>query len=119
MRSATSGTSCSRCPQSTSDEAAPLFVSTRSDESDLTKVYGLEGHVGAEGAASLELDYDDADRVPIAIARDGSFRYTVPEDRVDDFMQPRLLVVRDHAGIVIVTRPVAAVAYWRGRERGH
>ena len=101
------------------DEAAPLFVSTRSDESDLTKVFGLEGHVSAEGAASLELDYDDADRVPIAIAPDGSFRYTVPEVRVDDFMEPRLLVVRDQAGMVIVTRPVAAVAYWRGRERGH
>ena len=31
------------------DEAAPLFVSTRSDESDLTKVYGIEGHVSARG----------------------------------------------------------------------
>lgn len=101
------------------DEAAPLFVSTRSDESDLTKVYGIEGHVSAEGAASLELDYGDDDIVPIAIEPDGSFEYTVPPDRVDDFMQPRLLVVRDQAGTAIVSRPVAAVAWWRGRERGH
>jgi hypothetical protein len=101
------------------DEAAPLFVSTRSDESDLTKVYGLEGHVSAEGATSLELDYGDGDRVPIAIEPDGSFEYTVPPDRVDDFMEPRTLVARDQAGNEIVSRPVAAVAYWRGRERGH
>jgi hypothetical protein len=100
------------------DEAAPLFVSTRSDESDLTKVYGIEGHVRAEGAASLELDYGDGDSVPIAIAPDGSFAYSVPRDRVDDFMQPRLLVARDRSGTAIVSRPVAAVAYWRGRERG-
>ena len=101
------------------DEAAPLFVSTRSDESDLTKVYGIEGHVSAEGAASLELDYGDGDSVPIAIEPDGSFEYTVPPDRVDDFMEPRLLVARDQAGTAIVSRPVAAVAWWRGRERGH
>ena len=100
------------------DEAAPLFVSTRSDESDFTKVYGLEGHVGAEGAASLELDYGDGDRVPIAIEPDGSFEYTVPTDRVDDFMEPRTLVVRDRAGTTLASRTVAAVAYWRGRERG-
>jgi hypothetical protein len=101
------------------DEAAPLFVSTRSDESDLTKVYGLEGHVSAEGAAALELDYGDGDRVPISIGPEGSFEYTVPQGRVDDFMEPRLLVARDRAGNEIVSRPVAAVAYWRGRERGH
>jgi hypothetical protein len=101
------------------DEAAPLFVSTRSDESDLTKVYGIEGHVSAEGAASLELDYGNGDSVPIAIEPDGSFEYTIPQDRVDDFMEPRSLVARDRAGTAIVSRPVAAVAWWRGRERGH
>jgi len=101
------------------DEAAPLFVSTRSDESDFTKVYGLEGHVSAEGTASLELDYGDGDLVPIAIEPDGSFEYTVPQDRVGDFMEPRLLVARDQSGTAIASRPVAAVAYWRGRERGH
>jgi len=104
--------------QAVPDEAAPLFVSTRSDESDFTKVYGLEGHVGAAGATSLELDYGDGDRVAIAIQPDGSFAYIVPQDRVDDFMQPRLLVARDEAGKALVSRPVAAVAYWRGRERG-
>jgi hypothetical protein len=93
-------------------------VSTRSDASDFTKVYGLEGHVGAAGAASLELDYDDGDRVAIPIQPDGSFAYTVPPDRVDDFMKPRVLIVRDEAGKALVSRPVAAVAFWRGREPG-
>ena len=100
------------------DEADPLFVSTRSDESDFTKVYGLDGHVGAAGAASLEIDYDDGDRVAIPIQPDGSFAYTVPPDRVDDFMKPRVLIVRDEAGKALVSRPVAAVAFWRGREPG-
>jgi hypothetical protein len=100
------------------DEAAPLYVSTRSDESDFTKVYGLEGHVSAAGADSLELDYGDGARVPIAIQPDGSFAYTVPQDRVGDFMEPRVLLVRDEAGNAIASQPVAAVAYWRGRERG-
>jgi hypothetical protein len=100
------------------DEAAPLFVSTRSDDSDFTKVYGLDGHVGAAGAASLEIDYDDGDRVAIPIQPDGSFAYTVPPDRVDDFMKPRVLIVRDEAGKALVSRPVAAVAFWRGREPG-
>jgi hypothetical protein len=116
---ATSSVPASWDDEAVPDEAAPLFVSTRSDESDFTKVYGLEGHVSAEGAVSLELDYGDGDRVPIAIEPDGSFEYTVPPDRVDDFMEPRSVVARNSAGEVVASQPVAAVAYWRGRERGH
>lgn len=101
------------------DEKAPIYVSTRSDESDFTKVYGLEGHVGAAGAATLELDYGDGTTpVSIPINPDGTYAYTLPADRTDDFMQPRTLVARDAAGVVVASTPVAAVAYWRGRERG-
>jgi hypothetical protein len=99
------------------DEAAPLYVGTRSDESDFTKVYGLEGHVGAADAVSLELDYGDGDRVQIAIKPDRSFEYTVPQDRIDDFMEPRTVVARNSAGELVASSTVAAVAYWRGRER--
>jgi hypothetical protein len=100
------------------DEKAPLYVSTRSDDSDFTKVYGLEGHVGAAGAATLELDYGDGSTpVSIPIKADGSFEYTLPADRIDDFMQPRTLVARDAEGNVVASATVAAVAYWRGRER--
>jgi hypothetical protein len=101
------------------DEKAPLYVNTRSDESDFTKVYGLEGHVGAAGAATVELDYGDGSTpVSIPLKPDGSYEYTLAADRTDDFMQPRTLVARDAQGQVVASAPVAAVAYWRARERG-
>ena len=100
------------------DEASPLYVSTRSDASDFTKVYGVEGHVSAPGAASLELVYNDGARVAIAIHPDGSYEYTVPASRVGDFMVPQTLLARDRDGAIVASAKVAAVAYWRGRERG-
>ena len=100
------------------DEQAPLYVSTRSDEADFTKVYGLEGHVAAAGATTLELDYGDRTQATIPLQADGSFDYTLPAGRVDDFMEPRTLVARDENGQVVASAAVAAVAYWRGRERG-
>jgi hypothetical protein len=100
------------------DEQSPLYVSTRSDESDFTKVYGLEGHVGAAGAATLQLDYGDGTHAAIPLQPNGSYEYTVPPGRVDDFMRPRTLVARAADGRVVATATVAAVAYWRARERG-
>lgn len=100
------------------DEQAQLYVSTRSDESDFTKVYGLEGHVGAAEAARLELEYGDGTRVLIPLQADGSYDYTVPADRYGDFMQPRQLIALDNGGQVVASAWVAAVAYWRGQERG-
>ena len=99
------------------DEQAPIYVGTRSDESDFTKVYGLEGHVSAAGAVRLELDYGDGTRVAIPLRADGSYEYTVPAGRIDDFMQPRTLLALDDKGQLVASTPVAAVAYWRGRER--
>jgi hypothetical protein len=100
------------------DEQAPLYVNTRSDESDFTKVYGLEGHASAPGAVRLELDYGDGTRVAIPLQSDGSYLYTVPSDRVGDFMQPRELSALDEHGHIVASTRVAAVAYWRGHERG-
>jgi len=100
------------------DEQAPLYVSTRSDASDFTKVHGLEGHVSAPGATQLELDYGDGTRTSIPLQADGSYDYAVPADRIDDFMQPRQLTALDNGGQVIASAWVAAVAYWRGQERG-
>jgi hypothetical protein len=99
------------------DEQAPLFVSTRSDESDLTKVYGLEGHVSAPGAVRLELDYGDGTQATIPIGDHGDYEYAVPRDRIDDFMKPLVLSAVDKSGDVVVSTTVAAVAYWRGQER--
>ena len=100
------------------DSEAPIYVSTHSDSSDFTKVYGLDGYVGAEGATTLRLDYGDGTTVSIPIRDDGSYEYTVPADRVDDFMQPRTLEALAADGRVVASTSVAAVAYWRGRERG-
>jgi hypothetical protein len=100
------------------DERAPLYVSTRSYESDFTRVYGVEGHVGAPEAVKLELDYGDGTRASIPIRADGSYEYALPPGRIDDFMQPRTLDALDKNGRVVASATVAAVAYWRGRERG-
>jgi hypothetical protein len=99
------------------DEQAPLYVSTRSDESDFTKVYGLEGHVGAPGAVRLELDYGDGTRATIPIKADGSYEYAVPPERMGDFMKPLTLAALDKSGKVVASTTVAAVAYWRGHQR--
>jgi hypothetical protein len=100
------------------DQEAPIYVSTHSDSSDFTKVYGLDGYVGAEGTTTLQLDYGDGTTVSIPIRDDRSYEYTVPADRVDDFMQPRTLEALDADGRVVASTTVAAVAYWHGRERG-
>lgn len=99
------------------DEQAPLYVSTRSDESDFTKVYGLEGHASAPGAVRLELDYGGGTRISIPLQSDGSYEYTVPSQRIGDFMQPRELSAVDEHGHVVASAWVAAVAYWRGQQR--
>ena len=99
------------------DERQPLYVSTRSDESDFTKVYGLEGHVSASGATRLELRYDDGATVAIPIKPDGSYFYAVQLARIGDFMRPQLLLALNAHGRAVAQAPVAAVAFWRGRER--
>jgi hypothetical protein len=99
------------------DDRAPLFVSTRSDERDFTKVYGIEGHVAARRATALELRYDDGTIVAIPIDPHGGFLYTVPPSRTGSFMRPQRLVAVDARGNVVAHAAVAAVAYWRGVER--
>jgi hypothetical protein len=100
------------------DDSAPLFVSTRSDESDFTKVFGIEGHVSVPGAVALELRYADGQSVKIGVEADGSYTYTVPSERIGSFMRPQSLVALDASNNVVASAPVAAVAYWRGKERG-
>lgn len=95
------------------DERSPIYVNTRSDSSDFTKVYGLEGHVGVVAATSLELKYDDGAVVSIPIEASGAYVYVVPVERTDDFMHPQLLIARNAGGDVVASTSVAAVAYWR------
>jgi hypothetical protein len=104
--------------QVASDDRQPIFVSTISDQSDLTKVLGVEGTVNVDGVASLELVYPDGTHVDIALRSDGSYRYDLPADRVDDLYQiPGELIARGTSGKVLAKARVAAVAYWRARER--
>ena len=96
------------------DEIAPIYVNTRSDSSDFTKVYGLEGHVGAAGATSLELQYDDGTVVSIRSRSDGGYTYVIPAERTDDFMHPQMLdCPQRRLAMSIASTSVAAVAYWR------
>jgi hypothetical protein len=99
------------------DTEAPLYVSTRSDSSDFTKVFGLEGHVGAAGAVRLQLRYTDGETVSIPIQVDRSYEYTVPPARQGSFMTPQSLVALDASGRTVAEQSVAAVAFWRRRSR--
>ncbi len=101
-----------------SDDSVPLFVSTRSTSKDLTKVLGIDGHVNAAGAATLSLRYSGGAVVSIPLDQHGNYHYDVPDSRIHDFMEPRLLVALDAQGHPVAEARVAAVAYWRGRERG-
>jgi hypothetical protein len=99
------------------DATTTADVTTRSDSSDLTKILGLDGVLRDPKPASLEIVYDANTTVGIPLAPDGSFHYDVPQDRQGAFMTPRRLVGRDARGRIVVDRQVAAVAFWRGRER--
>jgi hypothetical protein len=98
------------------DESQALFVSTYSDSSDFTKVDGIEGHVAAPVADSLELRYVDGKTATIPLDG-GRYVYTVPSSRAGDFMRPQLLVALDRSGNVVARAQVAAVAYWVRKER--
>ena len=101
-----------------SDDHQPIFVSTISDGSDLTKVLGVEGTVNVDGAVSLELVYPDGSRVDLPLRSDGSYRFDLPADRVGDLYHvPGQLIARDASGKVVARARVAAVAYWRAHER--
>jgi hypothetical protein len=96
------------------DVLQPIFVSTVSDDADLTSVLAVEGKVHAEGAASLELLYPDGTVEPVALGADGSYRHDLALDRRDDLAAtPGLLVARDASGTTVASAPVASVAWWR------
>jgi hypothetical protein len=99
------------------ERATTVDVTTRSDESDFTKVLGIDGFFRDPKPASLELVYDAGHAVAVPLAPDGSFHYDVAPDRQGDFMTPRHLIGRDADGRVVVDRAVAAVAYWRSEAR--
>jgi hypothetical protein len=101
------------------DQDQPLFVSTISDGSDFTKVLGVEGSVNVKGAVSLTFTYPDGTAMDVPLRSDGSYRFDIPPGRQGDlYRSPGTLVARDADGKIVAQAPVAAVAYWRGVERG-
>lgn len=99
-------------------DTEPIFVNTRSDSNDFTKVYEISGHINVAGAVELELSYRDGTRTKIPLQSDHDYSYVVPADHLDDFMVPQTLSALDRQGHVLAHAPVAAVAYWHGRNRG-
>lgn len=101
------------------DTIAPLFVSTISDDSDFTKVLGVEGRLNAPGAERLEIVYPDGGAYEIPLNADRSYRYMLPQDRIDDLHdKPATIRALDANGDVVATAPVASVSYWRARNDG-
>ena len=93
------------------DAEQPIFVSTFSDEHDLTLVLGLEGSVNAEGATTLELQYPDGTISEIALAPDGTYQYTLPPERQSDLAAAwAQLTARDANGAVVATASFSSVA---------
>jgi hypothetical protein len=99
------------------DTEQPIFVNTRSDSNDFTKVYEISGHVNIDGAVELELSYRDGAQAKIPLQAHNDYSYVVPAGRIDDFMVPQTLSARDRLGHVLAQASVAAVAYWHGRNR--
>jgi len=79
----------------------------------------VEGSVNVQGAATLTFTYPDGTSIDVPLNPDGSYRFDIPEGRQGDlYRSPGTLVARDADGKVLAHAPVAAVAYWRGVERG-
>ena len=98
-------------PNGANDRLQPIFVSTFSDESDLTLVVGIEGSVNVEGATTLELQYPDGTVTPITFAADGTFLIELPAERHADFAAAwGQVIARDASGAVIATDWFTSVA---------
>ncbi len=93
------------------DRLQRIFVSTISNGDDLTLLLGVEGSVNVAGAVTLELQYPDGTAIPIPMAADGSYHFSVPTERQHDFASASgQLVARNEPGDVVAQVAVASVA---------
>ena len=95
----------------------PIEIDMISDSSDFTLLLGVRGEVTVPGATRLELRYPDGTTADVPL-KDGRFDFRIPESRRHSFMTPGELAALDRSGKALARRPLAAVAYWRARERG-
>ena len=89
-------------------------VLTRSDESDLTRVLGLDGSVDAGLVSRLELTWPDGTTQDVPFGADGTFGFAFPAGRVDDLARAAATVVAyGPGGEVVARQEVASVAETR------
>ena len=99
------------------DRQQPIYVSTISDASDFTLVFGIEGEVNLPGYTTLELTYPDGTVVRIPTDAHGRYHLNLPPARRDDFIRSfGVLTARNAAGHALGTAPVGSVAAWRARN---
>ena len=94
----------------------PIEIDTVSDERDLTLVLRVRGELHVEGAVRMTLEFPDGRTVAVPL-HGPRFDYAVPTARRRELMTPGKLAAYGPGGRLLATRPVAAVAYWHGRER--
>jgi hypothetical protein len=95
----------------------PIEVDTVSTESDFTRVLRVRGTLQVSGVDHVTLRYPDGTtaRLPLHGNR---FDYAVPAGRQRDLMTPGTVTAWSADGDTLAERPVAAVAYWHGRDEG-
>jgi hypothetical protein len=99
------------------DRQQPIYISTISDATDFTLVFGIEGQVNLPGYTTLELTYPDGSVVRIPTDTHGGYNFSLPPDRRDDFARSfGVLTARNAAGQALDTAPVGSVAAWRARN---
>ena len=94
-----------------------LELDTVSTESDFTRVLRVRGRLYVSGVDHVTLRYSDGESVRLPL--DGRrFDYAVPAVRQHDLITPGVVTAWAADGRALARRPVAAVAFWRTRERG-
>jgi hypothetical protein len=96
---------------------APIELSTHTVNGDMTRISGFDGQVSVAKAASLELIYPDGNRTEVPLSSNGSFDFTIPTARFDDFTTPGKLIARDGAGNAVARIWIAAPSYWIARNQ--
>jgi len=104
-------------PPSKVERPDPIEIDTVSTERDFTRVLRVRGELHLAGIDHLTLRYPDGTTVPVPL-RGQRFDYAVPTGRRHDLMTPGTVTAWSADGRALASRPVAAVAYWRGREGG-
>jgi hypothetical protein len=104
-------------PPSKVERPDPIEIDTVSTERDFTRVLRVRGQLHLAGVDHLTLRYPDGMTVQVPL-RGQRFDYAVPTVRQHDLMTPGTITAWSADGRALANRPVAAVAFWRGRERG-